>query len=379
MRRIGLIVMVALVGACVQADTKLPPEDRLQQPTPTRQTPTPPPVNEPEPAVAPLSANARTEDEKNSIEVFRTVAPAVVFVTNKQLVRDRWTMRTEVVKAGAGTGFLWDSEGHVVTNFHVINKGRSFDVSLYGGKTVPAKFVGGDPRKDLAVLKIETPPGIKPIKLPSTKSVVEVGQKAVAIGNPFGFDHTLTVGVISATGREMKGFGGVTIRNMLQTDASINPGNSGGPLLNSAGELIGVNTMIYSKSGSSSGVGFAVPVETVRRVVPQIIKYGAPRRAGLGVTLVRDEVARANGVKGVVIDSVQRGTPAAKAGLRGLRRTRQGVFIGDVVIGIDKYKVEDYDSLYNALDRFEAGDRVKVHLLRDEKKLTVEVELILLK
>jgi S1-C subfamily serine protease len=378
MRRFGLVATLALAGACVQADTQLPPEERLTSPAKSE---VPEALDEPagKSAISPLSSGARTEYEQNSIDVFKTVAPAVVFVTNKQLVRDRWSMRTAEVTAGAGTGFLWDSQGHVVTNYHVIDRGRSFEVSLFGGKKLSAKLVGGDPRKDLAVLKIDTPKGIKPISLPQSGSVVEVGQKAIAIGNPFGFDHTLTVGVISATGREMKGFGGVTIRNMLQTDASINPGNSGGPLLDSQGRLIGVNTMIYSKSGSSSGVGFAVPVETVRRVVPQIIKFGVPQRAGLGVTLVKDELARANGVKGVVIDTVSRGTPASRAGLRGLKRTRQGVFIGDVIVGINKFEVTDYDSLYNALDRFQAGDKVDVQLLRDDKKVSVKVELMLLK
>lgn len=374
MRRIWLFLLLASLSiGCVQADTPLPPEDRLQP------TPRPQPdeaASTETPAVKPVTPSARLEDEQNTIDVFRNVAPAVVFVTNKQLVRDRWSMRTAEVKAGQGSGFIWDSEGHIVTNYHVINNGRSFEVTLFGGKTLPAKLVGGDPNKDLAVLKIDPPKDLRAIRLPGQGEVVEVGQKAIAIGNPFGFDHTMTVGVISAIGREMVGFGGVTIRDMLQTDASINPGNSGGPLLDSQGRLIGVNTMIYSKSGSSSGVGFAVPVHFVRRLVPQIIKYGKAQRAGLGVQFVSDEIARANSVKGVVIDKVMPQSAAARAGLQGLRRTRDGVFLGDTIVGINEFEVDDYDSLYNALDRFQIGDKVKVHILREQKRASVDLELM---
>ncbi len=330
-------------------------------------------------AVPALSSGARGEYEQNSVDVFKAVAPSVVFVTNKQIQRDPWSRRTREVKAGAGTGFIWDRRGHIVTNFHVVNKGSTFEVTLYDGTTLPATFVGGDPKKDIAVLKIASSKSLHPVSLPSTASIVEPGQKAIAIGNPFGFDHTLTVGVISAIGREMIGFGGVTIRDMLQTDASINPGNSGGPLLDSGGRLIGMNTMISGKSGDSSGVGFAVPVSAIRKVVPDVITFGHVKRAGLGVTLVRDELARANGVVGVVIDSVPRGTPAAKAGLRGLRRHRGRDVLGDVIIGINAYNVSNYDQLYNALDRYAAGDTVKVTVRRGSEKKQVELKLMQLK
>ncbi len=328
------------------------------------------------PPVAAMSTSARSEYEQNTIDVFKALAPSVVFVTNKQMRRNQWTRRDSEVKAGAGTGFIWDRRGHIVTNFHVVNKGTAFDVTMYDGTVLPAKFVGGDPLKDIAVLKIVPPRGIRPVTLPALKSVVEPGQKAIAIGNPFGFDHTLTVGVISAIGREMPGFGGVTIRDMLQTDASINPGNSGGPLLDSEGHLIGMNTMISGSTGNSSGVGFAVPVSAIRRAVPDIIKYGRVKRAGLGVTLYPDKSARANGIVGVVIDKVTRGTPAAKAGLRGLRSRRGQVLLGDVIVGINAYKVTNYDQLYNALDRFGVGDAVNVTILRGTKRTTVSLKLM---
>jgi S1-C subfamily serine protease len=328
------------------------------------------------PGIAPLSSNARSEYEQNSIDVFKSLAPSVVFVTNKQLRRDMWTRRTTEVTAGAGTGFIWDKRGHIVTNYHVVNQGNSFEVNLYDGTTLPAKFIGGDPKKDIAVLKISPKKNIRPVTLPSANSEVEVGQKAVAIGNPFGFDHTLTVGVISATGRERVGFGGVTIRDMLQTDASINPGNSGGPLLDSQGRLIGMNTMIASKSGGSAGIGFAVPVSAIRKVVPDVIRYGKVKRAGLGVDLISDEVARANGVDGVVIAKVRRGTPAAKAGLRGLKERRGEVTLGDIIVAIDSFPAKNYDQLYNALDRYKAGDTVDVTVLRGSKKMKVSLKLM---
>ncbi len=315
-------------------------------------------------SITPLSSNARSDYEQNSIDVFRNLAPSVVFVTNKQLRSTGWNSRAEVA-AGSGTGFIWNRSGYIVTNFHVINNGRSFDVTFYDGTTLPAKFVGGDPQKDIAVLKVNAKRKFVPVALPRKASVVEVGQKAVAIGNPFGFDHTLTIGVISAIGREMRGFGGVTIRDMLQTDASINPGNSGGPLLDSQGHLIGMNTMIHSKSGASAGVGFAVPVSAIRKVVPDLIRYGKVKRAGLGIELIPDTKARANGVVGVVIARVERNSPAANAGIKGLQQTRRGGVLFDTIVGIDSYKVKNYDQLYNALDRFSAGDKVTVHIKRE--------------
>ncbi|MBH23941.1 MAG: 2-alkenal reductase [Myxococcales bacterium] len=326
--------------------------------------------------IQPMGPNARLEYEQNTIDVFRTVAPATVFVIQKRLVRDSWTRRAREYTAGSGSGFIWDRKGHVVTNYHVIADGNAFEVTLQDGKTYEAHLVGGDPNKDIAVLKLDKPPrALTSIQLPRPEYTLEVGQKALAIGNPFGLDHTLTVGVVSALGREMLGYGGTTIRGMIQTDASINPGNSGGPLLNARGQLIGMNTMIYSKTGSSVGIGFAVPVQTVRRVVPEIIRYGKPVRAGLGIQLVPDNIARRNGISGVVIEAVNPGSPAAQAGLRGLQRKRRRTLVGDVIVGINEHEVATYDDLFGALDRYRPGDSVKVKVQRDNRVITVPLKL----
>ena len=321
---------------------------------------------------------AKLEEEQNTIDVFRSTAPAAVFITQTRLMRDRWTMTTQEYESGSGSGFLWDSAGHIVTNYHVIADGNAFEVTFQDGIRVPATFVGGDPNKDIAVLKVESIPAValQGIPLPKDGYQLEVGQKALAIGNPFGLGQTLTVGVISALGREMLGYGGVSIRGMVQTDASINPGNSGGPLLNSSGQLIGMNTMIYSQTGSSVGIGFAVPVKTVRRIVPEIIRYGAPVRAGLGVKLVSDRMARRNGIKGVVIESVGPGSPAEKAGLQGLSIRGNTILLGDVIVELNGTKVDNYDDLYNALDAFRPGQTVSLSVRRAETIRSVQVQLI---
>lgn len=347
--------------------------------------PIPPPrevVQPAPPPIVPLTPGAAIEDERNTIAVFQAAAPATVFVTQSQLVRNRFTMRVDQIPAGTGSGFLWDTSGHVVTNFHVVAGGHSFAVTLYDGSVLPAKLVGGDPKRDVAVLALD-PAEVRereliPVKLPDAARPLVVGQKALAIGNPFGLDHTLTTGVISALDREVVGYGGVTIRDMIQTDASINPGNSGGPLLDSAGQLIGMNTMIYSKTGASAGIGFAVPVSTIRRLVPQIIQYGAPRRAGLGIEIVSDAIARRAGLRGVVIERVTPGGPAAKAGLLGLAQKGGQIVLGDVIVGIDDFSVGSYDDLFNALDRYEPGATVAVKVLRGGEVFAIETTLALL-
>ena len=216
--------------------------------------------------------------------------------------------------------------------------------------------MGAEPRKDIAVLKIIVPKDkLTPVRLPPKGHALQVGQKVLAIGNPFALDHTLTTGVVSALGREVNGIGRVTIRDMIQTDAAINPGNSGGPLLDSSGRLIGMNTMILSKSGTSAGIGFAVPVDTIRRIVPQLIKNGKVEQVGLGVRIdPLRRLERRFGIKGVVVLSVIEGTPAARAGLRGLRQTPEGLGLGDVLIGLDSERIKNYDDLYNALDKRKA-------------------------
>ena len=367
--RLSVCVFVCSIG-CREPAGSPSPAAAQPQPRPADARPVTPPV------VPTVSA---AEYEKNNIAVFRKMAPATVFITQKQLVRDIWSMRQSEVESGTGSGFVWDEKGHIVTNFHVVANGNSFLVTLFDGTALAARFVGGDPNKDVAVLKIDVAKAkvLTPVVLPPSGHKLVVGQTAIAIGNPFGLDHTLTVGVVSALGREMRGYGGVTIRNMVQTDASINPGNSGGPLLDRQGHLLGMNTMIYSKAGQSAGIGFAVPTTTLARVVPQIITYGKPRRVGLGISIVPDSLARRSGITGVVISEVIAGGPAARAGLRGLRNTARGTLVGDVIVAVAGASVEDYDDLYNALDGREPAQEIEVTLLRDGTRETVKVVLAL--
>ncbi len=319
--------------------------------------------------------------ENTNIRVFQKMAPATVFVTPKRLVRDLLSLRQAEIKSGTGSGLIWDHHGHIVTNFHVVANGSSLMVTLYDGSDHAAQLVGGDPNQDIAVLKID-PTRVRsrliPVVLPKPNVQLRVGQTAIAIGNPFGLDHTMTVGIVSALGREVKGYGGVTIRNMIQTDASINPGNSGGPLLDRHGRLIGMNTMIYTKVGQSSGIGFAVPTTTLARLVPQIIHYGKPRRVGLDIEIVPDRLARRLGIRGVVVARVRPGSLAARAGLRGLRRTTSGTVIGDVIIALDGKKIRNYDDLYTQLEEKSPGESVQVTVERNGSRIEITVALVLI-
>ena len=331
-----------------------------------------------DPATSAAVNGRLTEDERNTIEVVRKTRNSVVFITNLQYVRDFFYSSDEPVRRGSGSGFVWDDQGHIVTNFHVIDEGDKFMVSLPDQRQVEATLVGRDATKDIAVLKLgERVGGLAPVVIGSSRDL-QVGQKVVAIGNPFGFDHTVTKGIVSALGRSMPGAGNVTIRDMIQTDASINPGNSGGPLLDSNGELIGMNTMIYSPSGASSGVGFAVPVDTVRKIVPQIIQYGKVIRPDIGgVQFVRDEVARRAGIEGAVILEVARGGRAYNLGLRGLYRDNFGrLLIRDVITAIDAMKIKSWDDLFTALDGYKIGDKVTLTVEREGKSRKVDIELV---
>ena len=328
----------------------------------------------------PLSAGAVLEDERNTIGIFRAVAKSTVFVTEKQVVVDYFRGQAMEVPAGSGTGFVWDKEGHVVTNFHVVKDARSLTVTFDDNRIFVAKVVGVEPRKDIAVIRVEAPSeSLVPIQLPEKGQALEVGQKAIAIGNPFGLDHTLTTGVISALGREVQGIGGVSIRDMIQTDAAINPGNSGGPLLDSTGRLLGMNTMIYSRTGSSVGIGFAVPASTIMRVVPQIIRTGRAEQVGLGVQIDPEQrLERRAGIEGVVALSVKPGSPADKAGIAGIEQTTAGIRLGDVIVGIDGDRIRNYDDLYNAFDKHKAGDKVEITLNRQGRSRKVTSEVIAL-
>lgn len=329
-------------------------------------------------SAAPPLPTQLTENEQNTIDVVKKTKNSVVFVTNIQFVRD-WFFNEEKVARGSGSGFVWDEQGHIVTNFHVIEEGDQFSVTLPSQEQRQARLVGKDENKDIAVLQIQGDiKGLYPVTAGTSKDL-QVGQKVIAIGNPFGFDHTVTTGIVSALDRQILGSGGVTIRDMIQTDASINPGNSGGPLLNSSGELIGMNTLIVSPSGASSGVGFAVPVDTIKKIVPEIIRFGKVIRPGLPMTLLSDQYARRFRIEGegVAIVEVPEGGEAARQGLRGLSQDRRGyMYLGDVITAVDQAKVKSYDDLYSALENYKIGDAVTLTVARDGKARRVRITLV---
>lgn len=319
--------------------------------------------------------------EKNTIDIFKNTSASVVNVSNNRLIRRGWLFESQTteVPAGAGTGFVWDKKGHIVTNFHVIRGGNSFTVSFKNDpKQYEASLVGSEPNKDIAILKLEEmPKNLTPVNMGTSSNLV-VGQKAMAIGSPFGLDQSITAGIISALGRKIQGVGGVSIYGMIQTDCSINPGNSGGPLLDSAGKVIGMNTVIYSHSGSSSGVGFAVPADTISRIVPELIKYGkVMSRPYIGVALIEDSTARYYGFrKGVVIKEVFANGPAEKAGLRGTKvDQRRRPRWGDVITAIDGKPINSYDDIYHVLEKYKKGDRVTITYLRDDREKKVKLNL----
>ncbi len=320
--------------------------------------------------------------ERNTIEVFQQASPKVVYVHRMTALSSHDSQQLLVVPNGSGSGIIWDKLGHVVTNFHVINGADAFSVTI-GTLTVPAKVVGSEPRKDLAVLKIDDPKALAllktftPFKMAHTRDLM-VGQKTIAIGNPFGFDHSMTIGVISALGRQIPGVGGVSIRDMIQTDASINPGNSGGPLLDSAGRLIGLNTLIYSRSGVSAGVGFAVPADEIQRTVTPIIQHGRVRLAGIGIIPVEPRLAAHLGVRqGILIADILPNTPAVSAGLRKTHRTGMGqIVLGDVIVGLNGHAINNYDALYNLLTDIRVGDDVTLTVLRDGQRIYHRIKTI---
>lgn len=315
--------------------------------------------------------------EEATIELFKAARDSVVFISTAERVRDPWTRNTYEQPRGTGSGFLWDARGHVVTNNHVIEGASAATVRLADGRSFPARLVGRDPSHDLAVLRIEPRDLPAPLTVGSS-SDLQVGQAVLAIGNPFGLDWTLTRGIVSALDRELPSRTGRPITGLIQTDAAINPGNSGGPLLDSAGRLIGVNTAIYSPSGTSAGIGFAVPVGAVNRVVPQLIENGryAPPAIGVRYDPRVNELARRQGLEGVLILGIERGSPAAQAGMKPARLSGDGRLIaGDIITGFDGEEVAGIDDLLAALDRHRPGDTVTLTLRRDGDERAVEIEL----
>jgi S1-C subfamily serine protease len=320
----------------------------------------------------PLSA-----DERNTISVFETVSQSVVYITTVQYVRDFFSPNVMRVPQGTGSGFIWDEQGRVVTNYHVIRGAQEALVRLGDQRSFRARLVGASPDHDIAVLQIDVPDDLPPPIPIGASSELRVGQSVLAIGNPFGLDHTLTTGIVSALNRTVDNESGGVIDNVIQTDAAINPGNSGGPLIDSAGRLVGVNTMIYSPSGAYAGIGFAVPVDTINRVVPRIIAYGRYVRPTLGIE-ARDELSRRliGDQDGVVVLGVVAGSPAARAGLRAAEQTPNGrVRLGDIIEAIDGEPTESFSALINELDEREFGDRVTLTVRRGEQRVQVPVTL----
>jgi S1-C subfamily serine protease len=322
---------------------------------------------------------ALPDGELATIDLFEKARVSVVYITTQAQVVDMWTRNVLNIPRGTGSGFLWDESGHVVTNNHVVAGASGAQVRLSDGRDARASLVGVSPAHDLAVLRIDVRDLPAPLPIGSSADL-RVGQTTLAIGNPFGLDWTLTMGIVSSLDRSLPSEDGRTLMDhLIQTDAAINPGNSGGPLLDSAGRLIGVNTMIFSPSGASAGVGFAVPVDTVNRVVPQLIAYGKYVRPALGVQL--DErlnrllTARME-VSGVAVLAVQAGSAAAAAGLRGVRRSEDGAIApGDVILAIDGDAVDSVARLLNRLDDHKVGDTVRLTILRESRRMEVDVRL----
>lgn len=333
-----------------------------------------------DPNAQPRTVAARgdlAQDEKATIELFKAASPSVVHIRSIQARSDAWGFQMNKVEAGTGTGFVWDEKGRIVTNYHVVKGAQEVEVTLSDHSTWTAQQIHYDPNKDLAVLWTDAPVNrLKPLPIGESEKLL-VGQKVFAIGNPFGLDQTLTTGIISALGREIESVGGQTIKGVIQTDAAINPGNSGGPLLDSAGRLIGVNTAIISPSGSSAGIGFAIPVDEVNRVVPRLIRYGKDLRPGLGITEVPEQLAKKRGVDGVIILNVVPGSPAEKAGLRPTRRDRTGRIVwGDTIVAIDDHPVHSPNELFEFLEsKYEIGQQVSVTVRRNGEEFKVNLTL----
>jgi S1-C subfamily serine protease len=320
-----------------------------------------------------------TEEEKSNISIFEASKSSVVFISTSERIVDFWTRNVLTVPRGTGSGFIWDEDGHVVTNLHVVSGAVSANVRLADGRDYKASLVGASKAHDIAVLRIDVPTN-PPAPIPvGSSGDLQVGQKVFAIGNPFGLDWTLTTGIVSALDRSLTGDDGVVIQHLVQTDAAINPGNSGGPLLDSAGRLIGINTAIYSPSGASAGVGFAVPVDTVNRVVPQLIATGHYAPPSIGVEtdeLLSRIIRRQLGVSGAAVARVPPGSAGARAGLRGVRNGGRGTVIpGDVITAVDGKKVDSVARLLAILDDYRVGSTVRLTVWRGGETVEIPVTL----
>jgi S1-C subfamily serine protease len=336
------------------------------------------PGSAPEAVPRPVVARGTlAEDEQNNVAVFKTVSPSVVHITTLGQQRGFFSLDVMEVPRGTGTGFMWDESGHIVTNFHVIEGASGARVTLQDQSTWDAALVGAFPDRDLAVLRIGAPKEkIKPIMIGASRDLV-VGQKVYAIGNPFGLDQTLTTGIVSALEREIEAVTKRTIRGVIQTDAAINPGNSGGPLLDSAGRLIGVNTAIYSPSGASAGIGFAIPVDEVNRIVPRLIRDGKFVRPTIGIQAAPPALQRALKLPdGVAVAGVLPGSPAEQVGIKPFMRGRDGnVILGDIIVALDGQPVATLDDLLERLERHQPGDSVTLTVVRGQERIEQKITL----
>jgi S1-C subfamily serine protease len=332
----------------------------------------------PPPPPRPVAARGTlADDEQNNIAIFKAASPSVVHITTLEMARSFLSLDVMQAPKGTGTGFMWDEHGNVVTNFHVIQGASAARVTLADQTTWKAALVGAFPDRDLAVLRIDAPKEkVKPIALGESRGL-QVGQKIYAIGNPFGFDQTLTTGIISALNREIESVTQRPIRGVIQIDAAINPGNSGGPLLDSAGRLIGVNSAIYSPSGAFAGIGFAIPVDEVNRIVPRLIRDGKFIRPTLGIQAAPDGLQKSLGLpQGVAVIGVFTDSPAHKAGIRPFTRAPDGsLVVGDVIIALDGKPVSSLEELLNAIEQHQVGDTVTLSLARGAERLERQVRL----
>jgi len=326
-----------------------------------------------------ISEPSTVSDEQNSIEVYKTLAPGVAFIKTSARVANYYGEESERER-GNGSGSVIDNQGHILTNSHVVEGASTLSVSFGGNKVYPAKVIGRDPDTDLAVIKIEPPrEGLTVISLGDSDRL-NVGQKVLAIGNPFGLDRTLTTGVISGLQRPIRGTNDRPIEGAIQTDASINPGNSGGPLLDKYGRMIGINAQIYSRTGASSGVGFAIPVNIAKRVIPQLIQFGEVRRPKLGASLRSvEQLSRQIQLpvtSGLLVQSALPGGAAANSGIRGLSQDADGEYVlGDIIIAVDGAKMKDVDDLYRYLDKKQIGDTIQADVFRNGRTTTVPIKL----
>ena len=315
-----------------------------------------------------------SEAERANIELFERVSPSVVQVAARSAAANPLDEDEEGAGGSSGTGFVWDNNGHVVTNNHVVQNGNAVAVRFASGEVAQAEVIGVAPNYDLAVLRIKNARQLPPPVALGSSNDLKVGQLAFAIGNPFGLDQSLTSGIISALKRRLPTSSGREISNVIQTDTAINPGNSGGPLLDSAGRLIGVNTAIISPSGTSAGIGFAVPVDIVNRVVPELIKNGRVPTPGIGIVAASEAVATRLGIEGVIVVRTAPGGPAERAGIRGVNMNSGA--IGDVIVQADGKPVHRLSDLTDQLEQVGAGKSVRVGLKRGSETRDVNVDIV---